>query len=126
MKKQALFENVKSDIVFRVACWKEGRLEFQTGALHVAGLDRKVRRIEAKERQDTVCLLSKYEIYDSEGFTRLMVNGVFEGCNDPVFRTANTLAVIHEAPVAVEKLFVPGQREEIPLYPCHCNAPKEK
>ena len=106
-RKQTRFENVKSDVVFRVACWKEGRLEFQTGPLQVAGLDRKVHRIEAKERQDTVCLLSKYEIYDSEGFTRLMVNGVFEGSNDPGFKAPDTLAVIPEPPVRLKSVLYP-------------------
>ncbi|MEL7587118.1 MAG: discoidin domain-containing protein [Prolixibacteraceae bacterium] len=110
-KGQTRFENVKSDIIFRIAGWKNEQLEFQTGALKMTGANGKIQLLEPREQQDTVCLLSKFEIYDTEGFTRLMVNGVFEVSNDRSFIYPDTLAVIEEAPVRLQNtVFVNPQK----------------
>ncbi len=101
-KGQIRFENVKSDIVFRLASWEDEHLEFQTGALKMTGADGDIRLLEPREQKDTVCLLSKFEIYDTEGFARLMVNGVFEASNGKSFIRSDTLAVIKEAPVRLQ------------------------
>ena len=101
-KGRTRFENVKSNIIFRLASWENKQLEFQTGALRIAGVNTGIQALGPKEEKDTVCLLSKFEIYDTEGFTRLMVNGVFEASNDRSFIHPDTLAVIEEAPVRLQ------------------------
>lgn len=98
-KGQTRFENVKSNIIFRIASWENEHLEFQTGALKMTDANGKIQLLRPRQQKDTVCLLSKFEIHDTEGFTRLMVNGVFEASHDPLFSDPDTLAVIPEAPV---------------------------
>lgn len=96
------FDHIKSDIVFRVASWENGHMKFQTGALCVNGLAEKIHSFQTKENKDTVCLLSKFEIYNTEGYTRLMVNGVFEASNCKSFNSPDTLFVIKGPPVRLE------------------------
>ena len=100
-KKHTRFDNIKSDIVFRIASWENGRLQFQTDAFRITGIDEKMYCLETKERKDAVCLLSKFDIV-GEGFTKLMVNGVFEASNDQFFRNPDTLAVIHKPPIRLK------------------------
>lgn len=97
-KKHTRFDNIKSDIVFRIASWEDGILEFQTGAFKIIGLGGEISCLGNKDKKETVRLLSKFEIYDTEGFTRLMVKGVFEASNKISFNCPDTLSIIKKAP----------------------------
>jgi hypothetical protein len=92
------FKNVKSDIIFRIGGWKNNQMEFYTDPISSSVLDAKLHVLKAEQKKEDMCLLSKYEIYDTEGFTRLMVNGTFEASNNNLFSPFDTLFVITKAP----------------------------
>jgi hypothetical protein len=111
-KKHTQFDNIKSDIVFRIASWESNQLKFQTGAFRITGLDGKIHCLDVDEKNDTICLLSKFEIYDTEGFTRLMVNGVFEASNNISFNYPDTLSILNKPPVRLKNtLYLHSQKK---------------
>ena len=103
-KKNTQFDNIKSDIVFRIASWESNQLKFQTDPFRITGLDGKIQLLVANEKNDSICLLSKFDV-GTEGFTGLMVNGVFEASNNGSFNCPDTLSIINKPPVRLKNAF---------------------
>ncbi len=101
-KEQTRFDNIKSDIIFRIAGWENNELKFYTDPLKVEGSEGKIYLVKAGKKKNTICLLSKYEVHINEGFTKLMVGGVFEASNNISFNCPDTIAVITKCPVRLK------------------------
>lgn len=91
------FENVKVNTVFRIATWENNELLFKTEPFIVdtLGIHHFLKTESIEER---VTLYSKYNP-DVEFFTLRMINGVFEGSNEPSFESSETLFIVKNEPI---------------------------
>ena len=93
----AVFEDVEGQVIFRLGTYENGRICPQSDPFLLDRESGEVRFFPSGGREVEVTLLHKYELY-FEPFVRRMVDGVFEGSNDPHFNRKDTLFIIKEFP----------------------------
>lgn len=93
----AVFEDVEGQVIFRLGTYENGSICPQSDPFLLDRESGEVRFFPSGGREVEVTLLHKYELY-FEPFVRRMVDGVFEGSNDPHFNRKDTLFIIKEFP----------------------------
>jgi hypothetical protein len=103
--KHIQFDNVKSDIMFRVGLWNNVQIDFITDVINVRGTDRDIKVVLPDKRKgENAVLFSKDNIESDEGFSQFMVGGVFEGSNHYSFHASDTLHQIKKRPLRLENV----------------------
>lgn len=100
------FKDVEGGVVFILAMYKNNRIipisdpfEFdkETGGIHF---------FKASNETSNIILLNKFHQF-IESFPQRMINGVFEGSNNPDFKTKDTLYIIKELPIRLHNVIYP-------------------
>ena len=84
-------------IVFRLAYWNNGRMEYLTDPFTVDKNNNIVFIKPDEEDKNQICVFSKFDPL-SDGFVQFLPDGVFEASNDKNFNNADTLFQIKEIP----------------------------
>ena len=96
-RQGAVFEDVEGDVIFRLGTYDNGEMRMQSDPFLLERESGEMRFFPSDREEVEVTLLHKYELY-FEPFVRRMVDGVFEGSNDPYFNKKDTLFIIKEFP----------------------------
>lgn len=93
------FPYVQKGTIMRIATWEDDQLVFQTDPFRIDPLSNEMQFFSPeKDSLEEVVLLSKFPLGQDDFFRNRMLGGVFEGSNDPNFKTKDTLWVVHHIP----------------------------
>jgi hypothetical protein len=97
-KDSLRFMNVEGNNVFQLATWDSSGLHLVSDPFLFEKETGNIRHFHSSTNQkDTMPLFYKFHLH-SERYIYNMWHGIFEGSNDPSFRTADTLYMIEQVP----------------------------
>ncbi len=92
------FKNINAGGIFRIACYRDGKLTFVTDPLRIDDQIRELKKypVSGNSELEDVVLYSKYPLETK--FKERMIGGVFEGSNNISFTNPDTLHIIKHMP----------------------------